>query len=108
MIDNVFYEIGGGAMPILDYANPLHTFDNPTPSQSGHGLTFTATSDCYILGSLSGIATDTISINGTPVIQPTTSAYTGDTVVVPLIKIKTGDVVVVGVANSYLHVFAEL
>lgn len=61
-INEVLSQIGGG-MPLLDYANPLHDF-----SVSGQG-TWTATKDCYILGSVSGWngANGDVTIDGTNV-----------------------------------------
>lgn len=86
MVGNEFLEIGGGGMPILDYANPVKTF---TPNDS-----FTVSEECYLhiatmMGTGSGTAE--ISIDGTPVSlyyrQSGGSGFTGT------IKLKAGQVV---------------
>lgn len=86
----------GGAMPQLDFANPLHTF-------SADNLTYTATKDCYLCGTLnprSASAGTDLYIDNTlfansglhyPFISP--------------IKIKAGSVVSVQVANQWLHIY---
>lgn len=98
LIDN----IGGNAMPVLDYANPLHTF-------STGNLTYTATKDCYIMGNLgpSGTAC-TLKINGTDVAYNGYLTLTPDNRLspyIPPIKIKAGDVIAVSSESTYLHIF---
>jgi len=89
MINNTFYEIGGGSMPELDFANPLHTFTIDD--------TWTSTKDCYICGGLHSrsqgetvnlIINDTIvaNTNGGP-------QYGGTDIYIAPLKIKSGDVV---------------
>ena len=97
-------------MPILDFANPLHTF-------STGNLTFTATKVCYISGAIgtggANANNGTVAINGTIVVAPSTAAYGNATGMqvpvgyVPPIKIASGDIVTVGLASPNLHVFEE-
>lgn len=104
-INEVLGMIGGGSMPILDYANPLHTF-------SAGKLTFTANKDCYLLGSLStsingGNSTVSVKINNTEV-YVVYAEFTGvgsNSNCVPLTKLKAGDVVLLSGAQTRLHVF---
>lgn len=80
--------IGGAGMPTLNYSNPLHTFTNDSK-------TFTATKECYLLGSgrVAGSSSIIVSINNKPI---ATCSY-GDSGVlninVPLLKLMNGDVV---------------
>ena len=98
MINNTFYEIGGGGMPILDFANPLHTF-----SSSG---TYTATKECYLCGTFSSDNT-TLKINSTIVIENKhTGSFNGLIGnYIPPLRLKSGDIVNVNTANSSLHVY---
>ena len=103
-------QIGGGGMPILDYANPLYTFDDTH-------LTYTAVRECYLCGVLarsysSGGGVETrLSINNTIIAE---SAQNGDVssldrVYISPLKLNTGDVVLLsGPADSSgtLHVFS--
>jgi hypothetical protein len=106
-------QIGGGGMPTLDFANPLYTFDS-------NNLTYTATKDCYLLGSLNGSAvgaypwnvivsinsTNTFAISGTG-----TNGTSSNALSVPLTKLRSGDVVTISGIGSTgscaLHVFEE-
>ena len=104
MINNTFYEIGGGGMPILDYANPLHTFDST--------LRYTATKECYLCGTIYATGGSlTIKINNTNVAQvagTNTSQFNirNDVYVAPL-KLNTGDIVVLSSASTYMHIYEE-
>ena len=54
-------KLGGGGMPILNYANPLFTFDS-------NNLSYTPTKDCYVCGNLGQNGNDvTLSIHGTTI-----------------------------------------
>lgn len=105
-------EIPKMASPNLDFANPLHTFDN------SH-LTFTATKECYLLGSMNGNASASygwdakVNINSIPVYQLTGNGSTSgasSSLTVPLTKINSGDVVTITISNTQtasvnLHIF---
>ena len=86
-------------VPLLDYANPIHTFD------SSH-LTFTATKVCYLQGSISAWngGNGNVTINGTNVAHA--GSWTGDTssVSIAILKLKAGDVVTASYACD-MHVF---
>lgn len=112
-INEVLGMIGGGGMPVLDFANPLHTF-------STNNLSYTATKDCYIAGYIglkSGGGTvpttpPTLIINSTEVAvgnigifgSGSSYAYAAN---IPIYKIKSGDIVSVNVVSEGLHVFDE-
>lgn len=105
-------EVPKMANPILDFANPLHTFDN------SH-LTFTATKECYLLGSMNGNASASygwdakVNINSIPVYQLTGNGSTSgasSSLTVPLTKINVGDIVTITISNTQtasvnLHIF---
>lgn len=96
-INEVLSQIGGGAMPLLDFTNPLHSF--------GTTLTYTCTQECYLFGSMSsGSAPVTVTINGHVVgnIAASTGAPFGP------VKLAVGDVVTVSATMPYLHVFKEI
>ena len=92
-------------IPLLKYSTPLHTF-------SSGNLTYTATKDCYLLGTFPTATADSraeVTINGIVVVsngynkagnirQPQTT---------PIIKIKTGDVVVASRTCEHLHIYEE-
>ena len=94
-----------GAMPNIDYANPLYTFNNLN-------TTFTATKTCYLCGTFIGQNNSTLklAINSKDVIVSTgsNSSYNENPVYVPPLKLNAGDVVTTGatygVPNT-LHVF---
>ena len=56
-INGTFYELGGGGMPFLNYTNPLHSF-------SSNDDTWTATKDCYIVGTFVLTSSAYLSIDG--------------------------------------------
>ncbi len=91
------------ANPILDFANPLHAF-------TAGNLTFTATKECYLYGTLTGSTTSNIlTINTTTVAASGISGGSGGTgqtaVMVPITKIKSGDIVTVNSNSPNLHVY---
>jgi hypothetical protein len=88
-----------GAMPVLDYSNPLHTFT------SGN-LTYTAVKDCYVCGSMCGVGP--LAINGTNIADGNTPTVGLTATFVSPIKIKTGDVVTTAGACNNLHVLQEI
>lgn len=83
-------KIGGGEMPLLNFASPLHTFSN-------NAKTYTATKECYLLGSMgTGSTESTISINGTVVFTvKNNSASVDSETQIPLTRLKAGDAVVI-------------
>ena len=85
-----------GAMPNLDYANPLHTF-------TIGNLSYTANRECYLVGTIAaGNMAHTMSINGTAldVGLSSTCMYT--------LKLNIGDTVVVGTDETCLHILKTL
>lgn len=89
---------GGGGMPVLDFANPLHTF-------SSVNLTYTATKECYVLGRMVGSA-NLLKINNVSVAGGTdgyNNAAKGDNV--SYIRLSDGDVATVTAAQPDLHIF---
>lgn len=98
-------EIGGGSMPVLDYANPLHSFT------SGN-LSYTTTKECWLVGSIpdNSASSTTIKVDGTTVggtynhVQGQAWVTSGNGV---CLKLASGSTVVVSVASDYLHVFKE-
>lgn len=116
IIDGTFYEIGGGGMPNLNLAKPLFKFD------SGH-LSYTATKDCYVMGSLSsgantGIQHSTLSITTNGVTNTLFSAEGNGTggagtslgcCSVPPTLIHSGDTVSINnIQYSVIGVYEEL
>ncbi len=95
MIDNVFYEIGGGAMPDLDFENPLKQFSSAT--------TWSATQDCYLFGAMTSSGSDVLIINNTNVLLHSN----GGNNIVPLIKLKKNDVVKLSEGQPYLNAYIE-
>lgn len=101
MIDNVFYEIGGSAMPSLNFTTPLYDFAN--------GTSYTATKTCYLLGTLIGAypSEQKVNING-KVVYWAVPTSAGTNVLVPLTKLTSGDVVTTNVTISNgLYIFEE-
>ena len=92
-------------MPIFDYANPLHSFTTGN-------LTFTATKECYLCGTVGSYGsypyTGDVTINGTLVMRSQSSAQ-GAVVINGLgnglFKLKAGDVVQTNGVQESLHVF---
>ena len=102
MINNTFYEIGGGGMPDLNYTTPLHTFD------STH-LSYTATKECYLVGTPIPIGVTNsaiLSINNKNIAMVNNTNNNIYNVFVN-VKLSAGDVVSVTTAGtiSALHVF---
>ena len=99
-INEVLSQIGGGGMPTLDFANPLHTF-------SSGNLTFTATKECYLVGELYGIGStrNTASINNTLILAGMNSSSSGFYCGSIFTKLSAGDVVTLTDACDTLHVF---
>lgn len=96
-------EIKTGGIPILKYSAPLHTF-------SSGNLSYTATKDCYLLGSFpSSNVQCTITIDNTVVFSNEYNQYGNIRVpmITPLIKIKSGSSVTVSNASSNLHIYEE-
>lgn len=100
-LDEIRELIGGGYMPTLNYTSPLHTF-------SSGNLTFTATKECYLAGTLTTVnnQVNTLSINSTQV----ATSYFNDTNGVSytnniFYKLSAGDVVAINQAAGTLHVF---
>ena len=98
-------------MPTLDYTNYLHVFSSTAPSNlpSGatYGLSFTATKDCYLVGSVAQGSTggeEIVSINGRAI----TATPVGTSEFIYL-KISARDTVSISHLNSNgkLHVFRE-
>lgn len=88
-IDGVKGEEIKMGMPILDYANPLFTFD------STH-LTYTATKECYLFGqftSAPGIVDKHLLINNTKIAGTTNASGVYIFPSIPMTKLKAGDVV---------------
>ncbi len=97
-VDGEFYQIGGGGMPTLDFANPLHYFSTSSL------LTYTATKDCYLCGSVfraSGQTAPTIHINDTQI----ATIIEGTSAFIPPLKIHSGDVIVIGSVQQRLGVY---
>ena len=96
-IDGTFYEIGGSTMPTLNYTTPLHNF-------SAGNLTYTATKECYLVGTIlagSGGAKNSIKINNKEYVG-TSSSLTG--YYVPPLKLSASDSVNVTSASVDLYV----
>jgi len=88
-------------MPTLNYATPLHTF-------STGNLSYTATKDCYLLGTTNASDT-TISIDGTVVYKGwVVSGISAVGVAPPLTKIKAGSTVIVSGQAPNLHIFEAI
>lgn len=94
-------------MPILDYANPLHTF-------STNNLSYTTTKECWLMGSLyQGTGGDaTLTIDGTDVALSRIANITmaNASVGSPLgaIHLKAGSTITVNHAQEFLHVYEEI
>jgi hypothetical protein len=90
------------ALPLLDFANPIHTFDE-------NHLTYTANDVCYLFGSLNSDLGRNFSINNTPILNPT-SNVDNHRPIIPMIKLHAGDVVDVtgDFPQPYLHVYHEV
>jgi hypothetical protein len=95
------------ALPNLDFANPLYTF-------TANGQSYTATKDCYLLGTMGNTTGGSANVKINNVVIWNRSAggdyATGETLNIPLTKISSGDTIAVNGASTLgaLHVFAEL
>lgn len=94
-------------MPRLNYATPLHTFD------SSH-LSYTATKDCYLIGTISSAgqgASNKVTIENKPVYQVWGVSNSYNTAMeIPLTPIASGQTVAitsVGYADI-LYILEEL
>ena len=89
-------DLGGGEMPILDYAHPLHEFT------SGN-TTYTTTQECYLLGEVPNTGYSvSVTIDGKAVAG---QGYVGS---VPLLKLGIGSVVATTVPSDALKVYKEV
>lgn len=89
-------DIGGDSMPALDFANPLHTF-------SANNLSYTATKECYLCGSMirgSGNAC-VLTVAGTDI----STIYENDSTFINPLKISSGDTITLSIACDKLHIF---
>lgn len=98
-------QIGGGGMPDLNYTTPLHTFD--TSSGDGHGLTYTASNTCYLVGSFQLGSSQPITLNGNDIVISSDSGVVANGFINGL-KLNAGDVVVCGRQELGLHVYGLL
>ena len=95
-IGGTFYPLGGGGMPFLDFANPLHTFTT--------SAAYTCTQDCWLCGMINNTGTiSELTINGTKVQAGTYG--TGGSVLT--LRLKQGDTVSCNTGGAALHIFAE-
>ena len=91
-------------MPTLNFASPLHSFT------SGN-LTFTATKDCYLCGSVMYVGTaggHTVKIDGTIVIDVLGLSSNAPRSYIPPLKITAGQVVTCSDAFANLHILDVL
>lgn len=94
-------------MPILNYANPLHTF-------SANNLSYTTTKECWLMGSLyQGTGGDaTLTIDGTTValsrIANVAMASASVGSLLGAIHLKAGSIITVNHAQEFLHVYEEI
>ena len=98
MINNTFYEIGGGDMPALNFGSPLFKF-------ASNKLTYTTAKDCYLFGSIGCIADGviTLTIDNEPVVTAVGTVNSGGQrgySVIPVTKIKSGSTVALNTYNS--------
>lgn len=91
--DWVDISIGGGGMPILDFTNPLYTFDETHTN-------FTASKDCYLKGTVATADNSAVTINGTPIAKGYWSASVGIGPAYVSEKLSAGDVVVANIGAS--------
>ena len=84
-INGTFYEIGGGGMPDLDFANPLYSFNSSHTS-------YTPTGECYLMGDTRATASHTVTIRNKEIF---TDQYLSGVYYVrfPLTKLNSGDTV---------------
>lgn len=97
--------IGGGGMPDLNYTTPLHTFD--TLTGNGHGLSFTASETCYLIGSFQLTTNQPITLNGNPIVISSDTNLVANGFINGL-KLNVGDILVCGRQELGLHVYGLL
>jgi len=103
-LKNLIDSIGGGVMPLLDFANPLHKF-------TSNNLTYTAVKDCYLCGSITSAASTSnqiITINGTAIASVSGAAGAGGAEFISPLKLKQGDTVTASAPGGELCVLQEL
>lgn len=107
-VDGIFYPIGGGGMPVLNYAQPLHTFSST--------LTYVTVKDCWLVGSLpiaaSANTSGNVKIDGTIVASEQVLGYNNNYMISSVtdhicLKVGAGSTIVASKASSALHVFEE-
>lgn len=119
-IDGAFYQLGGGSMPKLDYAHPIHVFNSSIPSgepdTQTYGLTFTAAEDCYLSGTINA-ENDGTNFNATLLKINEVNVYYAlgynavnnkgavDGGSIPITEISSGDVISVNNNSPSLHIF---
>lgn len=92
--------------PTLNYANPLHTFN-------ASNLSYTAVKDCYLVGSIHQLPTQSpsgISIDNKLIYRNDVYSSGSSTVgngIVPITKIATGQTVSVTSAQEQLYILEE-
>lgn len=104
-LNNVISEIiRKGAMPMLDFANPLYSFDNTH-------ISFTATKDCYLCGTVSGhtsATVATVSVDGTKIAEGLTDSTGRAFEYISPLLIKAGSTVTTANIFGGLHIFDTL
>lgn len=87
-------------IPALDYSHPLHTF------ASSSDLSYTAATDCYVVGSLldSSQSWQTLTINGRLVARSINARNTGFV----YLKLSSGDVVALTKTDEVLAVYKPI
>lgn len=90
---------GGGGMPELDFANPLHSFN------SSGNRSYTAVKDCYLFGQTK-TSNSIVSIDGTEISQNGSASSSNfcTSFIMPLL-IKAGSTVTTSQDEIYLHIF---
>ena len=94
LVDN----IGGGEMPLLDFANPLHTF-------ASGSMNYTTTKNSYVCGTLH--AGSTLTINGKNIATATADSVADNDVYISPLKVTAGDTITGTISSggaNYLHV----
>lgn len=104
LVDN----IGGGAMPTLDYTNYIHTFaasaPSDIPSGATYGTSFTATRDCYLMGMFQKSSSANCTINGHAIVSSDTNNVN---TFIDRLKLTSGDTVVLSQAMPLMFVYIE-
>ena len=90
-------------MPVLDFANPLYTFDT-------NHLSYTATENCYLFGSV--YAGDyTLKIDNTEILKFISYTSATHCQQIPILKLSVGQKVkFTGLPSSYcnIHIYREI